>query len=81
VETQTIEVPVIQEKVVTRVVYVEKKSDRSKGGVKGLDRHGFPAALIGADPAAKTAMSLAGFKPTDEVKLTVIKGSDKDEKR
>lgn len=81
VETKTIEVPVIQEKVVTRVVYVAKKSDRSKGGGNGLDRQGFPAALIGADPAAKTAMSLAGFKPTDEVKLTVIKGSDKDEKR
>ena len=79
VETKTIEVPVIQEKVVTRVVYVEKKSDRSKGRVNGLDR--FPAALTGADPAAKTAMSLAGFKPTDEVKLTVIKGSYKDQKR
>jgi len=81
VETKTIEVPVIQEKLVTRVVYVEKKNRRSQGGVNGLDRKGFPAALTGYDPAAKTAMSLAGFKPTDEVKLTVIKGSDKDEKR
>jgi anti-sigma factor RsiW len=81
VETKTIEVPVIQEKVVTRVVYVEKQSNRSNGGANGLDRKGLPAALTGSDPGAKTAMSLAGFKPTDEVKLTVIKGSDKDEKR
>jgi hypothetical protein len=81
VETKTIEIPVIQEKVVTRVVYVEQRSDRSKGGVNGLDRKEFPAALSGSDPAAQTAMSLAGFKPTDEVKLTVIKGSDKDQKR
>jgi hypothetical protein len=81
VETRTIEVPVIQEKVVTRVVYVEKKNDRSKGRVNGSGRKEFPAALTGSDPAAKTAMSLAGFKPTDEVKLTVIKGSDKDQKR
>ncbi|HEV7684102.1 MAG TPA: hypothetical protein VGO68_18365, partial [Pyrinomonadaceae bacterium] len=78
VETRTIEVPVIQEKVVTRVVYVEKKSDRSKGGVNGLDRQEYRA---GSDSTAKTAMSLAGFKPTEEVKLTVIKGSDKDQKR
>jgi hypothetical protein len=81
VETRTIEVPVLQEKIVTRVVYVERKSDRSSGGINGFDRKEFPAALTGSDPAAQTAMSLAGFKPTDEVKLTVIKGSDKDQKR
>jgi hypothetical protein len=81
VETRTIEVPVLQEKIVTRVVYVERKSDRSSGGVNGFDRKEFSAATTGSDHAAQTAMSLAGFKPTDEVKLTVIKGSDKDQKR
>lgn len=79
VEAKTIQVPVIQERVVTRVVYVAKKSDRSRGG--GLERKGFPVAPAGSDPAATTAMSLAGFKPTDEVKLTVIRVSEKDQKR
>lgn len=84
VNTRTVQVPVIQEKVVTRVVYVEKKSRRSAGGASQSDRTGIPAAsntvaVAGSDPA--TALSLAGFKPTNEVKLTVIKGSYKDEKR
>lgn len=81
VETKTVEVPVIQEKVITRVVYVDKKGDKSRQKAKGSDRKEIPTAVTGSDPAATTAMSLAGFKPTDEVKLTVIKGSYKDEKR
>jgi anti-sigma factor RsiW len=84
VETRTVEVPVIQEKLVTRVVYVEKKGRRSASGANQSDRTETPAgpnsvAVTGSNPA--TALSLAGFKPTNEVKLTVIKGSYKDEKR
>ena len=84
VNTRTVQVPVIQEKVVTRVVYVEKKGRRSAGGASQSDRTGIPAApdsvaVTGSNPA--TALSLVGFEPTNEVKLTVIKGSYKDEKR
>lgn len=80
VETKTVEVPVIQEKVVTRVVYVEKKGERSRNGVNRANRNEVPATATGSD-AAKTALSLVDFKPTEEVKLTVIKGSYKDQKR
>ena len=83
VKTETREVPVIQEKVVTRVVYVEKKSRRPVSADQS-DRTAIPnapstVAVSGSNPA--TALSLVGFKPTNEVKLTVIKGSYKDEKR
>jgi anti-sigma factor RsiW len=82
VETRTVEVPVIQEKVVTRVVYVEKQGHRSPNG---LERTGTPGvdnlATTGLNPPAGSALSLVGFKPTDQVKLTIIKGSYKDDKR
>jgi anti-sigma factor RsiW len=85
VETRTVQVPVIQEKVVTRVVYVEKKGRRSRGGASQLDRPetnnvANSVARAGSDASGKTAMSLIGFKPTDQVKLTIIKGRHQDEK-
>ena len=78
-QERIVEVPVIQERVITRTVYVERKSRAPQGGVPvradltaGNRRR--------SDSLNKTAMSLAGFKPTDQVKLTVIKGSYQDEK-
>jgi|SRR6185437_11566997 len=87
VKTETREVPVIQEKVVTRVIYVERKGRRSARGADRSDRTAIPnapntvavTAVTGSNPA--TALSLAGFKPTNEVKLTVIKGSYKDDEK
>jgi anti-sigma factor RsiW len=84
VRTNTVEVPAIQEKVITRVVYVEKKARRSRTSADQLERMGRPpapdrVAATGSDPSA--ALSLVGFKPTNEVKLTIIKGTYKDEKR
>jgi len=84
VKTEIREVPVIHEKVVTRVVYVEKKARRSASDANRSNRTEIPGApnsvaVTGANPT--TALSLAGFKPTNEVKLTVIRGSYKDEKR
>ena len=61
VETHTVQIPVIQEKVVTRVVYVEKKGRRSASRANPLDRRETSAG----DPAARTALSFVGFKPTD----------------
>jgi hypothetical protein len=63
VETRTVTVPVIQEKVITRLVYVGRKRAKSRG----------------AELKADAASSLAGFRPTDEVKLTVIRGGYRDE--
>jgi hypothetical protein len=82
VETLTVQVPVIQEKVVTRTVYVEKKNHRSGSRANQLDRMEVP---VGSNSVARTAapgaaLSLVGFTPTDEVKLTIIKGSYKDQK-
>jgi len=70
-----VEVPVMQEKVVTKVVYRESKRKAPSPNVnQGVD-----------DPSLAKSQkvnvpSLIGFKPTDEVKLTVIKGGSPDEK-
>jgi len=84
VETRVVQVPVIQEKVVTRMVYVGKKGSRSRSAAYRLDRENLNAAnrlaMSGSEPSGKTAMSLVGFKPTDQIKLTIIKGSYQDEK-
>ena len=50
-------VPVVQEKVVTRVVYRDRTFARSQ-----------------KPPADEIPASLNGFKPTEEIKLVVIKG-------
>ena len=84
VETRTVQVPVVQEKVVTQIVYVEKKGRRSRGAANHLDRVNLNAAnsiaRAGSDTSGKPAMSLVGFKPTDQLKLTIIKGSYQNEK-
>lgn len=84
VETRTIQVPVVQEKVVTRVVYVEKTRRRSPGAGRRPDLAESPTmnrvAKAGANKDGATAISLVGFKPTDQVKLKIMKGSYHDEK-
>ena len=78
VVTKTVEVPVpqdtIREKVVTRVVYRER--DRRQP----LDERANAIAARRKDSAAETPISLVGFKPANDVKLTIIKGSYHDEK-
>ena len=64
-----IEVPVIQEKTVERVVYRDRE--------KPLPRSKSPRVSPNIDPAVAT---LQGFEPADEVKLTVIKGGSANEK-
>jgi hypothetical protein len=62
-----IEVPVVQEKTVERIVYREKPSRRSK-----------PTRI---SPRIDTSLAtLQGFTPAEEVKLTVIKGGSTNEK-
>ena len=63
------EVPVVQEKTVTQVVYRDRR------------RTPKPTKRASLAPGPEnTFANLAGFKPTDEVKLTVIKGGIPNEK-
>ena len=82
VETRTVQVPVIQEKLVTRVVYIDRTRKR---GVGQSER---TAASTAANSVARaltnvsgqTPLSLVDFKPTDQVKLTITRAGYKDEK-
>ena len=73
-----VEVPVIQEKVVTRVVY----RDRAAKVVKQITGASpINSSLARSQkPEKVTPPTLVGFKPLDEIKLTVIKGGSPDEK-
>jgi anti-sigma factor RsiW len=83
VETRTVTVPFVQEKVITRVVYLPARP--SKQGRRGVDRptpSSLGSTLASTTPgeSRQSALNLAGFEPTDKVRLTVIKGSYRDEK-
>ncbi len=81
VETRTVEVPVIQERVLTRVVYVEKTRRRLRGAATQSEQRLLDTtAGLQKEASEKKPASLAGFKPAEEVKLTIIKGSYRDEK-
>ena len=82
IETRTVEVPVIKEKVVTRVVYVKRNRRLSPAQPDPIRAPGFSGttARLGKEALDKAAVSLSGFRPTDQVKLTIIKGSYHDEK-
>lgn len=80
VVTKIVEVPVIQERTVTRVVYRERNSGSSRGGVLSPARSADGAAVAKRSNSPESPISLVGFKPANEVKLTMIKGSDRDEK-
>ena len=71
-----VEVPVIQEKVVTRVVYRERQPRTSKRPTNAPPVED----TFAKSRRAETPTGLAGFKPTEEVKLTVIKGGTGNEK-
>ncbi len=77
VVTKTVEVPVpqetIRERVVTRVVYRERDRRQTSGAKAN-------AIAARRNEPAETPFSLIGFKPANEVKLTIIKGSYRDEK-
>jgi hypothetical protein len=69
--------PKVQERVITRVVYVEKRGPRR--GTSFGNNARIPATVARAEAPAPQ-LNLVDFKPTDQVKLTVIKGAYKDEK-
>jgi len=71
-----VEVPVIKEKIVTRVVYKERRS-RFKNPTRG-NRN--PTVEDTFAKSQRIESSLSGFKPAENVKLTVIKGGSANEK-
>lgn len=75
--TRTIEVPVIQEKLVTRIVY--RKVQAPPLSLTARERE---AARVTdyQQSQALTDQGLEGFKPANEAKLTIIKGSYQNEK-
>ena len=64
-----VEVPVVQEKVVTRVVYRDRRSSSKNSRRANNDTRTESTFAKSREIPA----SLNGFKPTDEIKLTVIK--------
>jgi hypothetical protein len=84
--TEVREVPVVQEKIVTRVVYVERKGRRGRALPEqsaAAARAARPGLVARQDSEATTPLTrtgLAGFQPADDVKLTIIKARE-DKKR
>ncbi|MEK6334271.1 MAG: hypothetical protein AABM67_04925 [Acidobacteriota bacterium] len=74
--TRTIEVPVVQERLVTQIVYRDRirvPQDRSRQAFANTARR--RNATSDSNPA-----SLSGFKPANEARLTIIKGSYQNDK-
>ena len=76
--TRTVEIPVawekIRDRVVSRFIYREKV----RGQLVSSSTNAMPRQR--KEPAGEAPISLAGFTPTNELKLTIIKGSYRDEK-
>ena len=76
-----VEVPVIQEKIVTRVVYRDRRPVvRATKRATEASRAESTFAKSQKSRTETMPPGLAGFKPSDEVKLTVIKGGVPNEK-
>ena len=75
---RTIEVPVIEQKVLTRVVY-RNRQGAARQFAPSAESARAKMAPAQRDEAARVAQSLEGFKPVHEAKLTIIRGG-RDEK-
>ena len=73
--------PVVREKVVTRVVYRDRRSS-SRNSRRAINEAQTESTFAKSRKPATDEIpaSLNGFKPTDEIKLTVIKGGSPYEK-
>jgi len=76
--TKTVQVPVIQERPVTRVVY--RRAGNRYGDLKSAAATPNTIARQQDNNQLPPPSHLAGFTPANEVKLTIIKGSYRDEK-
>jgi hypothetical protein len=86
---RVVEVPVAQEKIVTRVVYVEKKqaAERSQRPLlPAVARTGeiSDSIVAGSKPEEETGFftraNLKGFQPADEMKIRVLKRNNTNDK-
>ena len=77
-----VEVPVVQEKVVTRVVYRDRRSPSRTSSKRVTDSSRVESTFAKSQKPkdAEIPAGLTGFKPTEEIKLTVIKGGFQNEK-
>jgi hypothetical protein len=76
-----VQVPVVQEKVVTRVVYRDRRlPSRIARHAPTESRAESTFARSRKPSTEEIPASLSGFKPTEEIKLTVIKGGTPNEK-
>jgi hypothetical protein len=80
-----IEVPVVQEKIITQTIYVPRRNNnRDGGGDAALRRAAARENIAGVrrpnanapEAAVTPRANLSGFKPAGEVNLRIIKGSD-----
>lgn len=90
IQTKVVEVPVIQEKIVTRTVYVNRHerlpeaknllaANHGVNSKKQTDKPVSIASQVSGD-SAYTSVDLSGFQPVDEIKVTVIKGRNSGDK-
>lgn len=77
-----VQVPVIQEKSVTRIVYRDRRSHSSRSAKRSLAGPNTEGTFARTQKPRNDELpvTLTGFKPNDEVKLTVIKGGSANEK-
>jgi hypothetical protein len=72
---QTVAVPIVQEKIVTRTVYVTRQTQTRHASHPAQIDAARSLAQRSNNESAAARIALAGFRPTGEVKLRVIKGS------
>jgi hypothetical protein len=78
-EIRFVEVPVVQEKIVTQIIYVPRRGDdarreASHENLARVGRQNAPPAPAAGAPSPRP--NLSGFKPAEEMNLRIIKGSD-----
>ena len=91
---KVVEVPVVQERVVTRTVYVEKKQ---RGAARAASSQEPPGEALASEPEAKeraepraaeqakqtgyfTRVDMEDFQPADEMKIKIVRRGKADEK-
>ncbi len=77
--TKIVEVPAIKERVVERIVYVDRPRDSNKRN-ENAEQNGFTQNTSAAKSRYFVATSLKGFQPLPEIKTEIIKEENTNEK-
>lgn len=83
-KTETVEVPVVHEKIVTKIVYVERPVQTPAAKIvpalapSPLPRNEMKIASHIAGDNAYTNVDLSGYQPVEEMRVRIIKGSTKE---